>query len=53
MVVVMVNVVVVAASAVAVAVPQSPTTATTLPSCHRRCRYSAAKMEVLDDDDIR
>jgi hypothetical protein len=48
----MVGVVVIAASTVAVAIPPLPTTATTLPSCRRHCRYSAAKTKALDDDDI-
>ena len=48
----MVDVVVVAASAVAVAIPPLPTTATTLPSCHRHHRYSAAKTKAPDDDDV-
>jgi hypothetical protein len=52
MVVVMVDVVIVAASTVAVAAPPLPTTATTLPSCRRRCRYSAANTNALEDDDI-
>jgi hypothetical protein len=52
MVVIMVDVVVFAASTVAVAVPPLPMTATTLLSCRRHCRYSAANMKALDDDDI-
>jgi hypothetical protein len=52
MVIVMVNVVVLAASTGAVAVPPLPTTATTLPSCHRCRHYSTAKTKALDDNDI-